>query len=530
MLEILKEPYVALFIIIIFGLLLSKIEFKNVGLGSSAIVISAIFFGHFDMQTPPSIEKIGLIIFIFSVGIQAGPGFFESFKTGEARQYLLITIVILVIVTLTSVFFAYLLDLDYLLRAGLFAGITTSTPALAAIVENGNSNVPVTTYAVSYPIALVATVFTIRVLTKFLNIDVQKEEIAYQKEISSKKPKVTTQYFTVNNPNVFNKSIKEINFDSLTQLSISRIQRLNEDTSFIPTGQSTFKEGDTVKVIGDKKSLNTASIILGNESKTTIKLSDKEQILSVLVTQPKVVGKSLRHLNLDSLWGAEIREIRRAGMNIIPNSSTRLRYGDKVLTSVNKESSKNLIKMLGGIESSSINFLPMSLAIVIGIIIGQFSFSIGETSIGPGITGGILFTTLVLGKIGKTGPMLWSIAGKTNQFLREMGITFFLCGVGSSTSKRLLESISSDGFSIIIITVLVTIISILLTTFLALKVIKINKLRFLGALAGSFTCSAALPSPGDINNSSIPLTAYSVTYPFALLLTISLGQLFLIFH
>ncbi|MFT6633746.1 MAG: putative transport protein [Bacteriovoracaceae bacterium] len=530
MLEIIKEPYVSLFIIILFGVLLSRIEIKNIGLGSSAIVISAIFFGYFGMQTPPAIEKIGLILFIFAVGIQAGPGFFESFKTGEARQYLLITTITLLTTALVSSIFAYYLDFDYFLTAGLFSGVTTSTPTLAAILENGNSNAPVTIYAISYPIALVTTVFAIRIMTKFLSIDLKAEEESYKKEISSKVPQVNIAYFKVNNPNIFNRSIKDINFHELTKLDISRIKRANESSSFIPSQDTIIHKEDTVKVIGDKKSLKSVSVILGEFSDSIIRVPDKELTLSILVTSTRVVGKSLKSLNLNTVYGAEITEIRRAGVNIIPKSSTRLRYGDKILSSVRKESSHNFVEMLGGVESSSINFLPISIAIVLGIVIGQFSIPIGSTNVGPGITGGILFTTLVLGKIGKTGPMLWAIAGKTNQFLRELGMMFFLCGVGSNTGQSLISSLSRDGVKTIFATVLINIISITLVSIVAIKVIKINKLRFLGALAGSFTCSAALPSPEDINNSSIPLTAYSVTYPFALLMTISIGQLFLFFN
>jgi putative transport protein len=527
--EIFKEPYVSLFIIMFFGVLLSKLEFKKVGFGSSGIVISAIFFGYFGMKTPLSIEKIGLILFIFAVGIQAGPGFFESFKTGEARLYLKSTGITIFIITIVTFLMAKTLGFDALLLAGLFSGITTSTPALAAIIENGKSSSPLITYAVAYPVALVTTVFTVRILSKYLFIDVAREEANYKKEFSSKKAKVSTGYFVINNPNVYGKSISEVNFHAITNSIISRIKRIDEKESFIPDRKTVLNEKDLVKVIGDEKCFKTISLVLGKRTDQKIEISKEEQLTSILVTKPQVISKSLSELNLNTLWGAEVREIRRAGVNIVPSGSTRLRFGDKILVSVKKDSATNLIKMLGGVESNSIDFLPISVAIVLGVLIGQITIPFGSTSIGPGVTGGILFTTLILGRIGKTGPMLWSIAGKTNQFLREIGIMLFLCGVGSSTGQSLLKSLTSEGLKIILATIFITVFSILLTSLISLKYLKMNRLRFLGSLAGSFTCSAALPDAKEIGNSSIPLTAYSVTYPFALLLTILVGQLLLFF-
>lgn len=529
MLEIAREPYVSLFIIMFFGILLSKLEIKKIGFGSSGIVLSAIFFGYFGLRIPPSIEKIGLILFIFAVGIQAGPGFFESFKTGEARQYLKSTVITLFIVGVITVLVSMILGFNPLLLAGLFSGVTTSTPTLAAIVENSSSNVSLVTYAISYPVSLVTTIFSMKFLFKILKIDVAKEEAQYRKDIFKINPEINTKNFYVNNPNVYNKSIKDLNFNDITKSIISRVQRLDHEASFVPTDDTLLKENDLVKVIGDKTALKTVSLFLGEETDEQTSIPAEETLSTILITRSNIIGKPLSYLNLDGLWGAEIREIRRAGVNIIPTGATRLRFGDKILASVKKESESNLVKMLGGVESDSIDFLPISVAILLGVLIGQITITVGGTSLGPGMTGGILFTTLILGHVGKTGPMIWSIAGKTNQFLRQIGIMFFLCGVGSSTGETLMKSLTAESIKTILATVFITVTSIALTSIVSIKYLKMNKLRFLGALGGSFTCSASLPSSEDIKNSTIPLTAYSVTYPFALLLTILMGQIILFF-
>lgn len=527
MIEILKEPYIALFLIMTFGVALSKIRIANISLGSSSIVFVALIFGHYGFEVPVSIENIGLILFIFAVGIQAGPGFFESFRTGEARQYLVTVSVSLILLFLSSIFFSKLLGYDSFFAAGMFSGVSTSSAAFASIVENSKSTLPLLPYTIAYPISLITTILSIRLMIQFMKIDITKEETNYLKETEKIHPKVIAKYYKVSNPSLFEKTLKDLKIFSMTGALVTRVKQLNANESVIPTKDLRLQEDDLIKAIGDDESHRNISYLVGPEVLDKIKISDKEHITSVLVTNINVIGKRLSNLNLTELWDAEIIKIRRAGVDLVPHGTTRLRFGDKVQVSVKKDTSENLIKMLGGLESKSIDFLPMAISIVLGVIIGQITFPLAGSSIGPGISGGILLTTLMLGRLGKTGPLLWSIAGTTNQFLRELGLMFFLCGVGSRTGQNFISAVAKHGIATAFISFIATLFAILVTAYIVLKIQKLNKLRFIGALAGSLTCSAALPQSNEIEGSSIPLTAYSVTYPFALLATIILGQLIL---
>lgn len=531
MVEILKEPYMALFLIMIFGVALSKITVKGINLGSSSVVIAALFFGHFGFSVPNDIEKIGLILFIFSVGIQAGPGFFESFRTGEARQYLTPVFLILTLILGLNFFIPYLWwGVSGAFSAGIFSGVTTSTASLVAITENSQSSLPILGYTIAYPISLITTIISIRIIIRLLKIDVKKEEEAYFKETEKVHPKIFSQIYRVENPSILGKTIKEIHPYSMTNSLITRIRKKEAEKSLIPTQETILEQGDLIKAVGSHEALEKMSLLIGPRSKSSMKLSREEDVISVMVTDIRVIGKRLKNLNLTKLWGAEITKITRSGINLIPRGNTRLRFGDKVLMTVKKETAPTVIKILGGLESKEIDFLPMALSIVLGVLIGQIKFEFAGTLIGPGISGGILFATLTLGRIGKTGPLLWSIAGTTNQFLRQLGLMFFLCGVGVKTGGHLLEALSaSQGLKIAYFSALTTSFSIFITSFIVIKVQNMNKLRLIGALAGSLTCASALPSPKEINNSTIPLTAYSITYPFALLSTIFLGQIFLLF-
>ncbi len=528
MLSIFAEPYIALFVIMMFGVALSKLSYKKIGLGSSAIVIVAIIFGHFGIQTPQSIEKIGLILFIFSVGIEAGPGFFQSFKTGEVKQYFLPIFVTLLSTFSLSLAASKLFGLNSSWAVGLFAGVNTSTPTLAAAIDNGANSTALLSYTIAYPLSLIFSIVIFRALPAFLKIDVEKEEKEYRKKNKKHFPVVKAKSFLVENPNLVSRQLSEINLPQMTGAFPSRIQA-SENESMVPASDTILKLGDKLKIIGDEDSLSKAELVIGRPILNKMPLAAKETVINILVTSPVAVGKSLAQLNLNEVWNAEVTKIRRAGINLAPNGRTRLRYGDKLQITLKESSVDGITKMLGGKESTRIDFLPIAASISLGVAIGQITIQIGDGQIGPGITGGILFATLLLGQIGKKGSLLWSIAGPTNQFLRQLGMMLFLCGIGTNAGKSIASAFESNGPVALGSSFIIILVSILLSALVCLKFFKMNKLQFLGAMAGALTCSAALPDPEDIKNSTVPATSYSIAYPFSLLLTIFLGQIFLLF-
>ncbi|MBC75605.1 MAG: hypothetical protein CME64_06280 [Halobacteriovoraceae bacterium] len=528
MLKIFTEPYIALFVIMMVGVALSKLSYKRIGLGSSAIVIVAIIFGHFGIQTPQSIEKIGLILFIFSVGIEAGPGFFQSFKTGEVKQYILPILVTMLSTFTLSLLASKIFGLDSSWAVGLFAGINTSTPTLAAAIDNGANSTALLSYTIAYPLALISSIVIFRALPSFIKINVDDEEKDYREKTLKHFPVVKAKSFLVENPNIANRQLNEINLPQMTGAFPSRIQG-NEEESQVPGSNTVINLGDKLKIIGDEASLSKAELVIGRPVLSEMPLAAKETVISILVTSPVAIGKSLAQLNLNEVWNAEVTKIRRAGINLAPNGKTRLRYGDKLQITLRESSVDGITKMLGGKESTKIDFLPIAASISLGVAIGQITIQIGDGQIGPGITGGILFATLLLGQIGKTGSLLWSIAGPTNQFLRQLGMMLFLCGIGTNAGQSIASAFESNGPIALGSAFAIILISILFSSIVCLKVFKMNKLQFLGAMAGALTCSAALPDSEDIKSSTVPATSYSIAYPFSLLLTIFLGQVFLIF-
>ncbi|MDA9189580.1 hypothetical protein N9O57_01220 [bacterium] len=522
--RLILEPYIALFVIIFLGSLLGKIKVKGVSFGSAAIIMIALVFGYFGVVLPKEIETVGLILFIFSVGIQAGPGFFESFKTGEVKEFLSVVIVTITLSSLLCIASGQLLDLSAIKSAGLFSGVMTSTATLAALTQLTSSIEPIMPYSIAYATGIFVTIIYIRILIKYLKIDVKKEIKDYQGQIEKHHPKILAKHFIIKNPNVDGQSIEQLNIRATYNCRVTRIKKpLESEGLQIEKGMILNLE-DHVKAIGTKKDLTGLAVLLGPTTDKEIPLSDTVEILWILVTQAKVVGKKLFSLNTEQVWKAKISRIRRAGIDIIPNSNTRLRYGDKVLASVNKSTKNNFVKLLGDKHERTIDFIPISLSILLGVLFAQIKITVSGNSFGFGLAGGILIVTLFLSWLDKTGPLLWSMAGETNQFIRQLGTVFFLSGVGTRTGVFLDKGYSLIGLKIFCAALIVNLIILFAVTIFGIKIKKMNKLKFLGAMAGSLTCSPALTSITEEIDSSIPSTAYSICFPFALLLTIVIAQ------
>lgn len=523
--ELFYEPYVALFIIATLGALLSKIKIKKVGLGSSAFVLVALYFGHLGIELPVAIERIGLILFIFSVGIEAGPGFFDSFKTGEVKQFLLPVLGVIFITAILSKLFCEILGLNSFISSGLFTGVMTSTASLAAVIEMTKSTDPILPYTIAYPVSMIMIVIFLRFLPKFIRLNPELEEKNYRNELKQHFPEIYAKFFVVENPSITTNAPSKAHLESLTGAKITRVKKFNELEGLIPNDTLKLEIGDHVKAIGSQASLENIGLIIGREIKEEIALSKQIVAEWILVTQKEVVGKKLKQLNLDGIWKAHVSRIKRAGIDIIPSSYTRLRYGDKILVTVDSSTLPHITTMLGGVETTTIDFLPVSLSVLLGIVLSQVNLTISNINFSFGLAGGILIMTLILGRLGRTGPFLWSIAGSTNQFLRQLGIMFFLAGVGTRTGKFVIDAFTIEGFKLIVVAFSICLLTLLINSLLCLKFLKMNKLKLLGALAGSLTCAPALSSINEEYSSSIPSTAYSITFPFALLITILTAQL-----
>ena len=523
--ELLTNTYVAFFLIVALGIALGKVSIKGISLDISAVIFVALVFGHFGVKMPDIFQKLGLILFMFSVGIQAGPGFFESFKkTGK----ILIGLAIVVIVSgaLVTILLAHLFDIDFKLAVGLFTGALTSTSGLAAAIESTNSSLSSIGFGIAYPFGVIGVILFARLSPRIFRVNIRKEEEKLEQEVFSDHPELISKNFVVENPNIFGKTIDEVNIRSLTNTNISRIVKKGATSGAEPS--TVLEEGDVIRAVGTEKDLKKLNYLVGTESTVEIPVSGKVIVRKFLVTNKEVINKSLGYLGLLQNYNATVTSIRRSGIEIIPRATSKLRFGDKLTVTLTDNNVKAIGKKLGDSREKmdELNLLPIALGIIIGILIGEVTIPLfGGLDFKLGLTGGVLIAAIVLSKIGKTGKIVWNVSGTVNQILRKLGLVFFLSAVGTNAGEHLVETIQTSGIDYFITGMIITIVPMVLSISIGYYIFKMNFLKLIGALTGSMTSTPALSAVEPMTDTNAPQLAYATVYPFALVLLIIVSQI-----
>lgn len=523
--ELLTNTYVAFFLIVALGIALGKVSIKGISLDISAVIFVALVFGHFGVKMPDIFQKLGLILFMFSVGIQAGPGFFESFKkTGK----ILIGLAIVVIVSgaLVTILLAHLFDIDFKLAVGLFTGALTSTSGLAAAIESTNSSLSSIGFGIAYPFGVIGVILFARLSPRIFRVNIRKEEEKFEQEVFSDHPELISKNFVVENPNIFGKTIDEVNIRSLTNTNISRIVKKGATSGAEPS--TVLEEGDVIRAVGTEKDLKKLNYLVGTESTVEIPVSGKVIVRKFLVTNKEVINKSLGYLGLLQNYNATVTSIRRSGIEIIPRATSKLRFGDKLTVTLTDNNVKAIGKKLGDSREKmdELNLLPIALGIIIGILIGEVTIPLfGGLDFKLGLTGGVLIAAIVLSKIGKTGKIVWNVSGTVNQILRKLGLVFFLSAVGTNAGEHLVETIQTSGIDYFITGMIITIVPMVLSISIGYYIFKMNFLKLIGALTGSMTSTPALSAVEPMTDTNAPQLAYATVYPFALVLLIIVSQI-----
>ncbi len=525
MADLVYEGYFALFLIITLGIMLGNVKFRGFSLDLSAVVFVALLMGHYGMMVPEAFQTIGLMFFIFTIGIQAGPGFFDSFKK-SGRQFLSICLVLVSIAALLSYSLSKLFGLDPLLGVGIFNGALTSTSGLAAAIDISGSTLPSVGYGVVYPAGAVMAILTIHLLPRILGIDMKNEEKLYLEKVHEDHPEVIERNFVVENKNIHGKTIRELEVGSITQAVISRIR--HGDQVFAPGEKTCLHLGDVVKFAGTIEALEKVELIIGPRSDKSVPRAIGYKTNWVLVTSREVINKSLNSLKLTAYYNSTITRIRRSGIDISPRSSSTLRFGDKVLVVSDDENMPKVMKALGNNEKrlSETNFLPISLGIIIGTLFGAITFPFfGLFEFSLGITGGVLTTALVLSKIGKTGPVIWTMSGGANNLLRKLGLLMFLATVGTQAGAHIADALHEYGWTLLWTGMIITTIPMVITTLIGHYGLKMNFATLLGLVAGSMTSTPALAAADSKTNTDAASVGYATVYPLALVLMIIFSKI-----
>ncbi|WP_455672393.1 aspartate:alanine exchanger family transporter [Phocaeicola sp.] len=525
LIDLLNSSYFSLFLIVALGFMLGRIKIKGLSLDVSAVIFIALLFGHFGVIIPKELGNFGLVLFIFTIGIQAGPGFFDSFRS-KGKTLIIITVLTILSASLTGVGLKYAFDIDTPSVVGLIAGALTSTPGLAVAIDSTNSPMASIAYGIAYPFGVIGVILFVKLLPKIMRVDLDQEARKLELERRGSFPELTTCIFRVSNPAVFGKTLAQINARAMTGAVISRVK--HEDQIIIPKAATVLNEGDYIQAVASDESLDQLAVLVGKREEGELPLDKTQEIESLLLTKKDMINKQLGDLNLQRNFGCTVTRIRRSGIDLAPSPELELKFGDKLMVVGEKEGIKGVARLLGNNAKklSDTDFFPIAMGIVLGVLFGKLNISFpGGVSFSPGLTGGVLMVALLLSAVGKTGPIMWSMSGPANQLLRQLGLLLFLAEVGTSAGKTLVATFQESGLMMFGVGAAITVVPMLVAVLAGRLIFKISLVDLLGTITGGMTSTPGLAAVDSMVDSNIPSVAYATVYPIAMVFLILFIQI-----
>jgi putative transport protein len=536
-----------LMLVAVVGLCLAGIKVKGVGIGIAGVLFAGIIAGHFGMGIEKEIlefvREFGLILFVFTIGLQLGPGFFASLRRQGLKLNVMAAAVVLMGVGI-SIVIARLAGVDFIAALGLLSGATTNTPSLGATQQmlktmpvefSDKAGLPALAYAVAYPGGVFGIIAVLLLLRGIFRINPEKEAEQFRAEQRHNIEPPMPMNMVVENANVENLPIGKLPGRE-GGVVVSRIKRAGSRTVETANEQTVLHKGDIILAVGTRKALEQFRVVIGRISEINLaKVPGPVDTRKFVVTHKQVLGKSLEELDLDDLYGVAVTRVTRADIEMTAVPSLRLQFGDMVQV-VGEEAAMNKVsQVLGNCVRTlgETNFIPIFVGIAMGVIVGMLPISIPNMPVPVrlGIAGGPLILAIILSRIGRIGPMLWYMPANANIAFRELGIVLFLACVGLKAGEKFFGTVLTDeGLHWLLGGFAVTVIPILIVGLVARMVFKLNFTVISGLLAGSMTDPPALAFANAVSRSDAPSVAYATVYPLTMLLRIvSVQVLILIF-
>lgn len=537
------QAIVVLSLICAVGLVFGKIHIFGISLGVSFVFFIGILAGHFGLSIDSHVlnyaESFGLVIFVYALGLQVGPGFFSSFNKGGLTLNLL-AIAIVLTGTILTVLGSYTTNVSLPDMVGLLCGATTNTPALGAAQETlkqmgAENNTPALACAVAYPLGVLGVILATILIRK---IFVRPKDLELTKKEEVNKPYIAA--FQVHNPAIFNKSIQEIAVLSRCKFVISRMWR--DGNVSIPTSEKVIKKGDRLLVITSEKNLPPLTILFGEQESTDWNNEDIDwnaidsQLVSrrIVITRPELNGKKLGSLRLRNVYGINISRVFRSGVELLATPQLTLQLGDRLTVIGEKAAIENVEKVLGNAVKSleEPNLVAVFIGIILGLAVGAIPLAIPGISapVRLGLAGGPIIVGILIGTFGPRLHMITYTTQSANLMLRALGLSMFLACLGLRTGGGFFETVfRPEGLLWIGLGFGLTVIPILIVGVIAFRVIKID----FGSVAGMICGSMANPMALNFANETIPgdnpSVAYATVYPLSMFLRVIFAQIVLMY-
>ena len=526
---LLSNQLFALFAVVSLGLLIGRISIANLSLGSSGVIFSALLLGHLHYSVPKGVGALGLVLFIYSVGIGAGPSFFGSFARSGAQLAKLTAVVVFgAVITVATA--SIITGLPIELAAGIFAGSLTSTPALAAALDSivGEKSLVSVGYGIAYPAGVLGIVLFVQLLPRILRLSLGADERSARRDPSAYR--IVRLGVRVTNPVLFGKAIVSPQAEVLSGWGF-KVTRQMVDGKLVPiTRDCHFSEGQVLLVVGDARHAETVIEYFG-ESLDAQEWHDDELVStreSFVVTSAMVVGKTLAELDLFRVHGVLVTRIRRIAGEFVPFSATRLEYADQVTVVGSGEALAAFSRFVGHREKAlqETDLFSLAAGVLLGIFVGLIPLSLpGTKPIHLGLAGGTLLVALILGHCGRIGKLAGRVPLAAQQVMRELGLLLFLAEAGVDAGGSFVSIVQQYGVSLFLIAVLTSVIPLMIGYTVARIWLRVPPLETLGGLCGAMTSTPALGVMTNTIDSTVPMVSYATAYPVALILKIAAIQL-----
>lgn len=543
MIEILIEnPVLLLFAVASIGYAVGEIKIGSFNLGISGVLFTGLVIGSFDpnLKLPEHMYILGLVLFVYTVGISNGPGFYSSIKKRGIKDNILAVSVICLALFLTFIF-SKIFSLKASLSGGLFTGSMTNTPAMASLIDyikinfHGADDVkrviaePVIAYSVAYPFGVVGAMLSIYLFQKIFQIDYKKEEKTINLPGISTEKIVTKTLLIRRNEGI---NLNEIIEKEDLNIIPGRIKVRNH-TKLI-SDNTILNRNDLVTLTGVEEDLNKLIKMLGEEVDEHLEFSRKNlDFRRIFVSNYKIAGFKVEDLKLNEKFGALVTRIRRGDTDLVAHHDSIIELGDRVRVVAPREKMDEISKFFGDSYKSlsEVNLLTFGLGIALGLVLGTIPFPLpGGTSFKLGFAGGPLIMGLILGILGRSGPFIWSLPYNANLTLRQIGLTLFLAGVGTKAGYSFFSTaFSTLGLKLFVAGALITFLVSSATLFIGYRIMKIPMSLLIGMLSGIQTQPALLGFSCERTKNEIPNVGYAMVYPIATISKIILVQILYIF-
>lgn len=514
---LLQNPLFLLLAVILSGYLLGRIRLWTFSLDTSGIVFSGLLFGLAGFTLPGVFQSLGLILFIYSVGQQAGPGFLHSMRR-EGLSLSLAALGMIAAALLTALGSQVWLGFSKEITAGLFAGALTSTPGLAVAVELARDSTAPAAYGVAYTFGVIGVVLAVKLLPRILRTNIRHEEEKLEQELSRLHPLMEFTHLRVTNPNLCSAPLSEVLPLLTDEVAITRLLRSGVHAPELVRADTVLGMGDTVRAVGTREALRRTAVIIGPEVEADMTFSSVLSKKEILLSRPEVAGKTLHSLNLEHVYGVQISRITRNGFDCPARGHTRLRQGDILHVVGQAQALENVKEFLGddAVALFATNSAMLLAGLLCGLLLGAMPLYLPGLGIFTlGATGGVLMAGLFFGAVRQIGPVITELPSTTNSLLRDLGLSLFLATVGTAAGGSLGPTLSQYGLPLFLTGAGITLVPIAAGTILC-HVLKIPFLRMLGVLTGGMTSTPGLGAAASLSPTAYAATAYATVYPVAL--------------